>query len=188
MESISSLMSDDVLEDVQVAWKQLNPSLSGARPWKEFFEVFKPTGTDLERRMSTNLLHYKANYCQIFVVVAVLGLACKPYSIVGIALAVAACAAAATIKAGAPSVIVGGRRVPLSRRNRLAAATAASLLSLWLCGAVLWLLITFSVALLIPLTHMALRPRNFAAKYGAATEEVRCLFGGGSAAARRRRS
>ena len=43
------------------------------------------------------------------------------------------------------------------------------------------MLVTFSVALLLLLAHMALRPRSFAAKYNVATDEVRGLFGGASA-------
>lgn len=188
MEQITALMSDDVVEDVQIAWKQLNPTFAGARPWKEFFEVFKPTGSDLERRMSTNLLHYKANYCQIVVGVAAAGLLCSPRTILALAVAGAAAAVVATARTATQCVHIGGRRVALSRRNRALAAAAVACLVLVLFGAVLWLLMTVSVALLLPLAHMALRPRNFAAKYGAATEEVRSLFGGGAAARRRVRA
>ena len=155
------------------------------RPWAEFFEVFKPPGkTDLERRMSTNLLHYKANYCRIFAGVVFLGLICSPSSLLAVVAAAGAVALAVSFKKGEPYVRVGDARVRLNHRNRALAGASLAGLALTLFGSFLWVLITLSVALLLPLTHMALRPRSFAAKYNVATDEVRSLFGATNAASR----
>jgi uncharacterized iron-regulated membrane protein len=70
----------------------------------------------------------------------------------------------------------------LTKKNRCIAVAAASVLILGLSGALLWLLLCFSFSLLLALGHMALRPRSFAAKYNAATDQVRALFGGAGAA------
>lgn len=77
-----------------------------------------------------------------------------------------------------PSITVGDTMVPLTKRNRATAAAFASLACLVFTGALLWLLIFFSAALLLVLAHMALRPRTLAAKYNAATDDIRHMFFG----------
>ena len=179
----ADLFGDEMFDELVASWKQLNPTFKNPRPWAEFFEVFKPpVKTDVERRMSTNLLHYKPNYCLIFSGVMALGLLASPWSAwLAYAAAAGVAAAAVNAKPEQPYAKVGDRRVALSGRNRALAAVGGGVAVLALFGALLWVLVTFSVALLLPLAHMALRPRSFAAKYNVATDEVRGLFGGTSA-------
>lgn len=177
MEGVKELLSEDALEEIQAIWKHMGLTFKGPRPWKEFFEVFKPTGKDLERRMSTNLLHYKANYCRIFAGIMCVGVFCSPRTLLGLCISAVLVGGVMTLKVGSPTLKVGQVVVPLTQRNRALASFACALLTLALFGVLLWLLLTFVFALLLPLAHMALRPRNFAAKYGAATDEVRSLFG-----------
>ena len=182
---LKTLTSDETFDEIGAAFQQFGFSFDPCRPWTEFFEVFKPPGkTDLERRMSTNLLHYKANYCRIFAGVVVLGLLCSPSSLLAVVAAAGAVALAVSFKKGEPYVRVGDARVRLNHRNRALAGASLAGLALTLFGSFLWVLITLSVALLLPLTHMALRPRSFAAKYNVATDEVRSLFGATNAASR----
>ena len=66
------LFSDVVSEKARDLWSALD--MTKPRPWAEFFAVFKPPKkADLEQRLCTNLLHYRANYAWIFL--AMMGLA-----------------------------------------------------------------------------------------------------------------
>ena len=161
-----AFLSDDALQDAQAAWRRLDVSLlSGARPWKEFFEVFKPSSGDLEKRMSTNLLHYKTNYAQIALGVVVLGFLAKPSALLGLALAAATACGLLTAPVSRRFIVVGGARIPINNTSRALAATASAIVVLVLFRVLLWLALISCLALLLPLAHMALRPRTLAAKY-----------------------
>mmetsp|Transcript_30231 Transcript_30231/g.90881 ORF Transcript_30231/g.90881 Transcript_30231/m.90881 type:complete len:212 (+) Transcript_30231:982-1617(+) len=178
-----AFLSDDALQDAQAAWRRLDVSLlSGARPWKEFFEVFKPSSGDLEKRMSTNLLHYKTNYAQIALGVVVLGFLAKPSALLGLALAAATACGLLTAPVSRRFIVIGGARIPINNTSRALAATASAIVVLVLFRVLLWLALISCLALLLPLAHMALRPRTLAAKYNAATDEVRSLWGSGTGA------
>ncbi|KAJ8599477.1 hypothetical protein CTAYLR_004071 [Chrysophaeum taylorii] len=173
----------DVSEEVSALWQQAGVTLQGARPWTEFFEVFKPPlKTDLERRMSTNLLHYRANYCQIVCVLMGFAVVASPRALLAVLMSLASAFAIFLFKR--TSLAIGDMVVPLTKRTRAAAAGIASALMLALSGALLWLLLMFALALFLVLSHMALRPRTLAAKYNAAADDVRGMFFGGDNTAR----
>ena len=71
---MDALLSTDGLNELQDTWRRFDLHYAGARPWGEFFEQFKPTARDLDTRMATNWLHYKANYAQLTTLVVALGL------------------------------------------------------------------------------------------------------------------
>mmetsp|Transcript_8234 Transcript_8234/g.24687 ORF Transcript_8234/g.24687 Transcript_8234/m.24687 type:complete len:208 (-) Transcript_8234:24-647(-) len=175
MASLRMLFSEDTLEEVGYSLRRLNPTFAGARPWKEFFACFKPP-EHLEKRMSTNLLHYKANYCIIFVLVVALGLLSSPRAIFALGICAALAAACLLAEVRGRYIQVGSFKVPVTKSSRASAAAICSVVTLVVSGQVLWIAITFSTALLLPLLHMALRPRTLAAKYTNAREDVRALW------------
>ena len=128
---MEGLLSTDGLNELQDTWRRFDLHYAGARPWGEFFEQFKPTARDLDTRMATNWLHYKANYAQLTTLVVALGLLWWPTSL--FALCVAAIASTASVTA-CPSrriVTVGSYSVKLTTKNRaLAAAVAACVAAL----------------------------------------------------------
>lgn len=169
---------DSIMDEVVVMWKQLGVSFQGARPWAEFFEVFKPPmKTDIERRMSTNLVYYKANYCQFVGTVMALAVLISPRTILATLVSTAVAASLFLVKLN--SIPVGDVRVPLTKRNRGLAAGVVALIMFSVTGALLWVLFTLSIALALALGHMALRPRTLASKYSAAADDVRSLIFGG---------
>lgn len=169
---------DSVVDELVIMWKQLGVSIQGARPWGEFFEVFKPpVKTDLERRMSTNLVYYKANYCQLVGSIMTIAVLVSPRTILATLVSVAVTAGVFLIKLN--SIPVGDVRVPLTKRNRGLAAGVVALITFSVTGALLWVVFTLSIALTLALGHMAFRPRTLAAKYNAAADDVKTLFFGG---------
>lgn len=166
----------DAIEELVMLWKEAGLTLKGSRPWMEFFEVFKPpVKTDLERRMSTNLLYYRANYCQVVCGLMVFAVVTSPRVLLGIILSMCACSIIYLVKASSVKVS-DDFVIHLTKRNRAFAAIFSTIVSLVLTRALLWLLIFFGLALVFVLAHSALRPRTLAAKYNAASEDIRGIF------------
>ena len=55
---------------------------------------------------------------------------------------------------------------------RALAAAVAAPLTLIFFGVLTWIALVFSFALVLPVAHMALRPRSLSARYNAASDEV----------------
>ena len=106
---MDALLSTDGLNELQDTWRRFDLHYAGARPWGEFFEQFKPTARDLDTRMATNWLHYKANYAQLTTLVVALGLLWWPTSL--FALCVAAIASTACVGWLSRRSRIQGRRV-----------------------------------------------------------------------------
>ena len=125
---MEGLLSTDGLNELQDTWRRFDLHYAGARPWGEFFEQFKPTARDLDTRMATNWLHYKANYAQLTTLVVALGLLWWPTSL--FALCVAAIASTACVTACPGRRILDDRQLqrqahdqePRARRRRCRAA------------------------------------------------------------------
>ena len=83
---------------------------------------------------------------------------------------------------GPPHRHVGSYSVKLTTKNRALAAAVAAPLTLIFFGVLTWIALVFSFALVLPVAHMALRPRSLSARYNAASDEVRAMFSGGTAA------
>jgi len=133
MASLRMLFSEDTLEEVGYSLRRLNPTFAGARPWKEFFACFKPP-EHLEKRMSTNLLHYKANYCIIFVLVVALGLLSSPRAIFALGICAALAAACLLAEVRGRYIQVGSFKVPVTKSSRASAAAICSVVTLVVSG------------------------------------------------------
>ncbi len=179
---MEGLLSTDGLAELQDTWRRFDLHYAGARPWGEFFEQFKPTARDLDTRMATNWLHYKANYAQLTTLVVALGLLWWPTSLFALCVAAIASTAAVTACPGRRIVTVGSYSVKLTTKNRALAAAVAAPLTLIFFGVLTWIALVFSFALVLPVAHMALRPRSLSARYNAASDEVRALFSAAPAA------
>ena len=173
---MEGLLSSDGLAELRDTWKRFDLHYAGARPWGEFFEQFKPTARDLDTRMATNWLHYKANYAQLTTLVVALGLLWWPTSLFALCVAAIVSTAAVTACPGRRIVTVGSYSVKLTTKNRALAAAVAAPLTLIFFGVLTWIALVFSFALVLPVAHMALRPRSLSARYNAASDEVRALF------------
>ena len=77
---------------------------------------------------------------------------------------------------------IGSYSVKLTTKNRALAAAVAAPLTLIFFGVLTWIALVFSFALVLPVAHMALRPRSLSARYNAASDEVRALFSAAPAA------
>ena len=78
--------------------------------------------------------------------------------------------------------MIGSYSVKLTTKNRALAAAVAAPLTLIFFGVLTWIALVFSFALVLPVAHMALRPRSLSARYNAASDEVRALFSAAPAA------
>ena len=177
---MEGLLSTDGLAELQDTWRRFDLHYAGARPWGEFFEQFKPTARDLDTRMATNWLHYKANYAQLTTLVVALGLLWWPTSLFALCVAAIASTASVTACPGRRIVTIGSYSVKLTTKNRALAAAVAAPLTLIFFGVLTWIALVFSFALVLPVAHMALRPRSLSARYNAASDEVRALFSSAS--------
>ena len=146
-------VGQDLVQDLRVALEEYVRTVStkNARSWREFLAVLKvPTkGLDIEGRMHTNFIYYKANYCQIVTGVMVLALLLSPRTLISLGIC------------GAVSFLI----FLALRKHRTAAAAATSLVILLVTGTLLWLTMFLLVAVVLTLSHMALRPRSVHARY-----------------------
>ena len=126
-------------------------------------------GARLDTRMATNWLHYKANYAQLTTLVVALGLLWWPTSLFALCVAAIASTACVTACPGRRIVTVGSYSVKLTTKNRALAAAVAAPLTLIFFGVLTWIALVFSFALVLPVAHMALRPRSLSARYNAAS-------------------
>lgn len=178
---MNELLSTDGLAELQDTWKRLGLTYAGARPWGEFFEQCKPTARDIETRMATNFIHYKANYSLMTTGVVVAGLLWCPMSFVALCFAAIATQLIVVVCPDRRAIMVprpggGSFRVAVTVKMRTLAAAAAAPLILMFFGVLTWIALVFSFALALPIAHMALRPRSLSARYNAASDEVRALF------------
>merc|ERR1719453_1927983 len=84
----------ELVDEMKTALAQLRErGLGDARPWSEFFEVFKPPSNwkldTLERRMATNLMHYKTNYLYIVIGTLTLAIVLSPMTIFALTISAA---------------------------------------------------------------------------------------------------
>ena len=119
---MEGLLSTDGLNELQDTWRRFDLHYAGARPWGEFFEQFKPTARDLDTRMATNWLHYKANYAQLTTLVVALGLLWWPTSLFALCVAAIASTASVTACPGRRILMIGSYSVKLTTKNRALAA------------------------------------------------------------------
>ena len=133
---------------------------AGARPWGEFFEQFKPTARDLDTRMATNWLHYKANYAALSCATFALMLVTSPLLLFVLLLCGGIWFYALAIHPG--PLAVGG--ATLDETKKLQACGGATVLVLLLSGQFLKLLGTLALAGLLAVGHMVLRQRHVRGK------------------------
>mmetsp|Transcript_17177 Transcript_17177/g.22326 ORF Transcript_17177/g.22326 Transcript_17177/m.22326 type:complete len:192 (+) Transcript_17177:17-592(+) len=171
------MWSEDAMEEIQESIKELGLTLRGARPWgSEFFAVFKPPKAKiLEERMATNLLHYKANYCQIVFGALILSVITSPKTI--FALLLSATLFGLVMYLRLPKLIeIGDFRFRLKMKHRILLAFTVILIILIFTRVFFWLLFIFCASLFFVILHMIFRPRSLSARYDAAIQDVRRLF------------
>ena len=159
----------------ELAWFKEH-GLGERRPWAEFFEVFKPPSNwkadTLERRMATNLMHYRANYACVLLGALGLAIVLSPATIFALLVSAALCAYLFGF-CKTPALVIGELKLPLTRRNKAALAGGGSVVVLGLSGALVWMLWMLSLGVAAVLSHMLFRPRSVKSRYNAVKEDLR---------------
>jgi len=147
-----------------LGWKE-------ARPWKEFFAVFKPPQqwklAIIQERMETNFLQYRTNYLYIILVILVFDVITSPFIAFMIIVAVIlflGVSAKDQIQIGETS---------FQGKEKLYLAGGLSGLLLLLTGVLMNILTTLAIALSIVSLHMLFRPRDLNSKYNKLKQKFR---------------
>ena len=147
-----------------LGWKE-------ARPWKEFFAVFKPPQqwklSIIQERMETNFLQYRTNY--LYVVLAVLAFDVITSPFIAFMLVLGAIifltiSSKEQIKIGETS---------FQGKEKLYLAGGLSGLLLLLTGVLMNILTTLGIASFLVSLHMLFRPRDLNSKYNKLKQKFR---------------
>ena len=134
------------------------------RPWSEFFSKFKAPKhwrkEDIEKRITVNFTHYKANYAALSCATFALMLVTSPLLLFVLLLCGGIWFYALAIHPG--PLAVGG--ATLDETKKLQACGGATVLVLLLSGQFLKLLGTLALAGLLAVGHMVLRQRHVRGK------------------------
>ena len=151
--------------------------LGNSRPWSEFFEVFKPPSNwkpeTIERRLATNLLHYRANYAQLLVGSLSLATLLSRATIFALLLSAALAAYLFAFCTRHVIDLSGGHVLVLSPSNKAMILAVGSTLVFGISGALTWILWVLSLTLSVIVVHMLFRPRSVKSRYNAAKDDLR---------------
>ena len=146
------------------------------RTFNLYVVVFKPPSNwkadTLERRMATNLMHYRANYACVLLGALGLAIVLSPATIFALLVSAALCAYLFGF-CKTPALVIGELKLPLTRRNKAALAGGGSVVVLGLSGALVWMLWMLSLGVAAVLSHMLFRPRSVKSRYNAVKEDLR---------------
>lgn len=142
------------------------------RPWPEFFAVFKPpsiTYKDIEQRVVTNFLQYRANYIAISCGIFALRILFAPVLFLCIVLCATVSSYLILVLKG--PILIG--ELKLDDKMRSIICAIGSFIFLGLCGALEHLLWGLILSVFVCITHMLFRPRSISSKANKVYEEVR---------------
>ncbi|KAG5184849.1 PRA1 family protein-domain-containing protein [Tribonema minus] len=151
------------------------------RPWGEFFEQFKPprawTKEVLDERITTNMLHYRGNYCFVVFGSILVFIVSSPALLLVAAASLALLVFLFPTETSGRAVVVSGRAVSAPERRFIAIVLILTLLAT--TGAAATLLYASGLAAATCLAHAVFRPRNLKSKFNRLQEEARANAGAG---------
>ena len=162
----------NLMQEIQTLTREFkNLGWKEARPWKEFFAVFKPPTqwklSIIQERMETNFYQYRTNYLYVVLAILAFDVVTSPFiacMLIAAALIFLTISAKEQIQIGETSI---------QGKEKMYLASALSGLLLLLTGVLMNILTTLGIASFIILVHMLFRPRDLNSKYNKLKQKFR---------------